>query len=310
MTQPAAKTAPPAKAATKAAAIPTFALYGEAAEGAQELLHIEEVRARSSLYQWEISPHTHRGLYQLLWVQSGALEVQLDATVQHVQGPVAIVVPPGVVHGFKFARDTEGLVLTLGNRFLVEGEFAATGERFCAVFESAAVLPMAEDKAGGARLAALLSNLLAEFHAPLSSDSPVVLWLARAILWLLTRMRPLPGDASGSRALRQRRIFTRFLLLVEQHVLEHWSLQQYAARLGLSTQGLNRLVRAVNGQSALEVVHARLTREACRRLVYTAAPVGNLAAELGFEDAAYFSRFFKKQTGKTPVVFRQERETA
>ena len=78
MKKPAIAVAPSAKAST----IPSFALYGEAAEGAQEVLHIEEIRARSSLYQWEISPHTHKGLYQLLWVQSGALAVQLDAAAK------------------------------------------------------------------------------------------------------------------------------------------------------------------------------------------------------------------------------------
>ncbi|MBK6593215.1 MAG: helix-turn-helix domain-containing protein [Burkholderiales bacterium] len=74
--------------------------------------------------------------------------------------------------------------------------------------------------------------------------------------------------------------------------------------MGLTTQRLNRLVRDINGQSALEVVHERLTREACRRLRYIAAPVANLASEMGFDDAAYFSRFFKKRTGQTPLEFR------
>ena len=286
--------------------IPAFALYGEEAASGNELLHIEEVRSRSSLYEWEISPHIHKGLYQLLWVQSGALDVQLDATVQHVQGPVAIVVPPGVVHGFKFAPDTDGLVLTLAGRFMVEGEFQPVGEVFCAAFDAAAVLSMADDTAAGARIAALLQNLLVEFHAPSAADSPVVHWLARSVIWWLTQLRPTRSDSRGNRALRNRRMFTRFLQLVEQHLLEQWTLEQYAARLGLSTQRLNRLAREVGSQSALEVVHERLTREACRRLIYTAAPVGNIAGELGFEDAAYFSRFFKRRTGKAPLAFRQE----
>lgn len=292
----------------KKVVIPAFALYGEDVVSGKEVLHIEEVRARSSLYQWEISPHIHRGLYQLLWVQSGALDVQLDATVQQVQGPVAIVVPPGVVHGFKFARDTDGLVLTLSERFMVEGEFQPVGAAFCAVFETAAVLPMTDDKVLGARITALLHNLVAEFHAPPAAESPVVLWLARSVIWLLTQLRPTRSDTRGPRTLRNRRVFTRFLQLVEQHLLEQWTLEQYATRLGLPTQRLNRLAREVSNQSALEVVHERLTREACRRLVYTAAPVGNIAGELGFEDAAYFSRFFKRRMGKTPVAFRLERD--
>lgn len=293
---------------SRKSAIPAFALYGEAQFADKEVLHIEEVRARSSLYQWEISPHTHKGLYQLLWVQSGALKVQLDDSVQQLQGPLAIVVPPGVVHGFKFARNTDGLVLTLGARFMVEGEFQPVGEAFCAAYDTAAVLPMAEDKAMVARLGALLHNLLAEFQVPQATQSPTVRWLARAVVWLITNQHAARTDTQAHRALRSQRLFTRFLQLVEQHVQEQWTLSQYADRLGLSTQRLNRLAREVNNQSALEVVHARLTREACRRLVYTAAPVGTIAEELGFEDAAYFSRFFRRRIGKTPLAFRQERD--
>ena len=269
-----------------------------------EVVHIEEVRARSSLYEWEISPHIHKGLYQVLWVRAGTLDVQLDAATQRVQGPVAIVVPPGAVHGFKFAPDTDGLVLSLGARFMVEGEFQPMGELFCATFETAAVLPLAEDIVVVSRITALLGSLLAEFQAPVAQDSPAIHWLARSVAWMLLQMCPSRSESGGDRALRNRRLFTRFLQLLEQRLLEQWTLEQFATRLGLSTQRLNRLAREVRGQSALQVVHERLTREACRRLIYTAAPVGIIAEELGFEDAAYFSRFFKRRTGKTPLDFR------
>ncbi|HPW28095.1 MAG TPA: helix-turn-helix domain-containing protein [Rhodoferax sp.] len=285
-------------------AIPAFALYGETAEPGQELLHIEEVQSRSSLYQWEISPHVHKGLYQVLWVNAGTVKFALDTVEHSHQGPLAIVVPPGVVHGFRFAPGTDGLVLTLSARFMVEGEFRTVGEAFRTAFASAAVLPLATEALASSRLSALLRNLADEFSLPSSTDSPVVLWLARAVVWHLAQIRPAPSDSRSNRALRQRTQFTRFLVLIEEHFLEHWSLEQYAARMGLTTQRLNRLVRDVNGQSALEVVHERLTREACRRLRYIAAPVANLASEMGFDDAAYFSRFFKKRTGLTPLEYR------
>jgi len=96
---------------------------------------------------------------------------------------------------------------------------------------------------------------------------------------------------------------------VEQHFLEHWRLTRYADRLGLSTQRLNRLARAESGRSALEIVHDRLTREACRRLYYVAAPAEKLALELGFDDPAYFSRFFKRRTGMSPRRWREQRRT-
>lgn len=290
--------------------IPSFALYGEAAAPGQELLHIEAVASRSRLYHWEISPHVHQGLYQVLWLQRGVAEVVLDEWVQRVQGPAAIVVPPAVVHGFRFAPDTEGLVLTLSARFLVEGEFQSVGESFRALFATPGVLDFSQDAAPADRLFALLRELAAEFAQPGAGDTPVPGWLARAVIWRLAQARAQGGQAAGARAHRHQALFTRFLLLVEQHFLEHWPLERYASRLGLSTQRLNRLTRAEAGRSALELVHERLTREACRRLVYIAAPAASLAGELGFEDPAYFSRFFKRRTGLSPQRWREAHRTA
>lgn len=294
-----------ARGGRQAVAIPTFALYGEAATPGQEMLHIEEVQSRSRLYHWEIEPHVHHGLYQVLWVQQGAAEVVLDEWREAVQGPAAIVVPPGVVHGFRFAPDTDGLVLTLSARFLVEGEFQSVGEAFRALFSAPGVLRFAQVEGPAARLDALFRELAAEFVLPGAAASPVAGWLARAVVWRLAQASAQGRQALDKRAHRHQALLTRFLLLVEQHFLEHWPLERYASRLGLSTPRLNRLVRAERGRSALELVHERLTREACRRLVYIAAPAANLATELGFEDPAYFSRFFKRRTGMSPHRYRQ-----
>ena len=282
-----------------------FALYGEAVTPGQELLHIEEVQSRSRLYHWEIAPHLHQGLYQILWIQAGWVEVGLDEWRADVRGPIAIVVPPGVVHGFRFAPDTDGRVLTFSARLLVEGEFQQLGDAFRSLFAAPGVLHFSADDPEALRLQAQLAELAAEFALPDSAASPVPLWIARAVIWRLARASARGAQVRAEQGHRHQLQFTRFLLLVEQHFLEHWPLKRYASRLGLSTQRLNRLVRAESGRSALELVHERLTREACRRLAYIAAPAASLALELGFADPAYFSRFFKRRTGLSPQRWRQ-----
>jgi len=283
--------------------VPTFALYGEPPAAGQELLHVEEVQSRSRLYHWEIDTHVHQGLYQVVWIARGEAEVVLDGPRHSVDGPAAVVVPPGVVHGFRFAPETDGLVLTLSPRFLVEGELQAAGEAFRELFAAPGTVRF-DSAESAARLDALLRALAAEFAAPGATETPVVGWLARSVVWRLAQVAQ--DRAQGEeREYRHHALFTRFLLLVESHFLEHWTLERYASRLGLSTARLNRLVRAEAGRSALDVVHERLTREACRRLVYIVAPAASLAADLGFEDPAYFSRFFKRRTGMTPLQWRQ-----
>ena len=286
--------------------VPAFALYGETRDTgiASEGLHIEPIQSRSRLYHWEIDAHLHRGLHQVVWVARGSAEVDLDGSHSRCAAPAAIAIPPGVVHAFRFAPDTEGYVLTLDPRALVEGDPTHAAQALQTLFAAPRVLALDAQAGEVQRSAALLGELLAEFLAPRAAGTPVPLWLARAVVWRLAQLPPhVPG--AGRPARPQRALFARFLALVETHHLEHWPVGRYAAQLGLSPQRLNRLARTETGLSAQALVHERLLREACRRLVYIAAPVSRLAFELGFDDPAYFCRFFKLRTGLAPSAFRE-----
>jgi AraC family transcriptional activator of pobA len=279
-------------------AIPAFALYGEAQAPPVEMLHIEAIQSRSRQHRWEIDAHTHRGLHQLVWVAAGPAEVILEGRREACRGPVAVVIPPGVAHAFRFTPETDGQVLTFCPRAVVEGDLPATGEALRELFALPRVLHFDADAAACRRIASLIGDLGDEFASADGAGSPVPLWLARAVVWRLARQvaQQVRGPASrGGHAQ-----FTRFVVLVEAHHREHWPVSRYADRLGLTPERLNRVTRAETGQAALDLVHERLAREACRRLTYVAAPISQLAYELGFEDPAYFCRFFKRRTGHSP----------
>lgn len=281
--------------------IPAFVLYGEPYGRIDAKLHIEPIQSRSRLHRWEIDPHTHHALHQVLWVAAGPAEIELDGTRQQCDGPVAVVIPPGVVHGFRFSADTDGQVLTFNPAAMIEGDAPGTGDALRALFAAARVLPFAAGSEPAGRIGMLMEGLAAEFAAPDAADSPVPLWLARSAIWRLARH----GAQLEKAGREQHALFTRFTVLVEEHHRDHWPVARYADALGLSVERLNRLTRAETGQAALDLVHDRLTREACRRLMYIAAPIATLAFELGFEDPGYFCRFFKRRTGRSPRAFRR-----
>ncbi|MDZ5459544.1 helix-turn-helix domain-containing protein [Azohydromonas lata] len=291
---------------TPSSALPAFSLYGEAGAPNAPLLHIESIHSRSRLYDWEIHAHVHQGLHQVLWLRAGQVEAVLDESRSLGQGPMAFVIPPGVAHAFRFSPDCDGYVFTVNATLLAEGDGARVGDALQALFAAPRALAPAADAPEVARLQALFDALFAE-HEACGDNDPVPGWLGRALVWRLAQLdrRDAQAGTRRPRAGALQSLYTRWVVLMESHYREHWPVSRYAERLGLSTERLNRMVRAETGCNAQALLHARLAREACRRLVHVAAPVSRLAFELGFQDPAYFCRFFKRQTGLSPSDYRQ-----
>lgn len=62
------------------------------------------------------------------------------------------------------------------------------------------------------------------------------------------------------------------------------------------------------GKGAKSVITDRIALEAKRLLVHTNRPIYLLAEGLGFEEATNFAKFFKRETGFTPIDFRKQYE--
>ncbi len=97
--------------------------------------------------------------------------------------------------------------------------------------------------------------------------------------------------------------FIAFKLVVETSLTEQPSINAIAEKLALSTNSLYRIVKEYAGTSPKDYFIHRLMTEAQRRLRYTNISVKELAYELGFNDPDYFSRLFKKSTGKSASEF-------
>jgi AraC-like DNA-binding protein len=98
-----------------------------------------------------------------------------------------------------------------------------------------------------------------------------------------------------------------FKVFVENNLIYHPTIEDIAKELALSTDRLYQLVKRYSGRSPKEFITNRLILEARRRMYYgKRSSVKELAFELGFNDPDYFSRLFKKATGKTVAEFFQD----
>jgi AraC family transcriptional activator of pobA len=130
--------------------------------------------------------------------------------------------------------------------------------------------------------------------------------LLTLLLLMLVRRTPRePSEAGVSGPTpKETRLVERFRELIDEHYRQHWQLQSYASMLAVSLVQLRAACAAVAGQSPTKMIHARLVTEAKRHLIFGNLSMEQIAFGLGFSDAAYFTRFFRKEVGQSPSQFR------
>ncbi len=264
-------------------------------------LHCEPLALRAETLGWTIPAHRHEALHQIQFLRRGRAAVTLDGVAADLVAPALLMVTPGCVHAFRFDGAAEGLQVTVPSARLDRAlaDVPLLRERL----SQTQMLQGPAVSEGLPQLQALWDALQQEFDtvAP-GRHEALQAHLVLLATWLLRRV--LPDAAQAQRHAQRDTLVQRFRALIELHLRQHAALGFYAQRLKVTPDHLSRACRAVTGQSALDLLHERMLVEAQRLLAYTDGSVAAVAADLGFEDAAYFSRFFSRRAGRAPAAWR------
>lgn len=98
----------------------------------------------------------------------------------------------------------------------------------------------------------------------------------------------------------------RFKKLVAERFVLQASVQEYADELGVSVSRLNSVVKDGTGMTPGQIMRNELVLAAKRLLAHSNKNISEICFELNFEDPSYFGRFFKREAGVTPSVFRED----
>jgi AraC family transcriptional activator of pobA len=279
--------------------IPVFKLYGESLDWpTPDLLHCETISSRSREHEWEIKPHRHADLCQLLFVFKGQAELEIEGQRTQLQTPAIQVLPPLSVHGFRFSEDVEGFIVTLATP-LINHLQAQLGDSVHAL-ASAENYPAGID---GDYLNSLFSALQAEYNGHQPAREMLMHSLVSVIMVWVSRQAIVRHKAS-QRPQRQREYLNGFIQLVEETYRQHVKVEDLAHRLGISVSHLNGTCRELAGQPALQIMHERQLLEAKRLLTYTSMTIYEMSELLGFSDPTNFTRLFRRRVGISPKAFR------
>lgn len=248
-------------------------------------------------------PHRH-DFYHVVWVTRGSGVHIIDSEQYEVKPDSLFFMSPGQVHDFQLSEDTEGYTINFSAEFyalqlknknsLNEIPVYAIEQPISAVYLDPA---QADD------LRKLIEDIAAEYEGEQSGHHDLL--RSYLSIFLIKASRMAEPAANGDPTQRSVSITRRFKGLLEQHFRTVVEVEQYARMLRVTERALNEATRRAAGVTASKLIRERVMLEAKRLLLHSEVAVSEIADQLSFDDPAYFSRCFKKHTGRSPVDYRQ-----
>lgn len=228
-----------------------------------------------------------RGAIVILCTDGGGF-CESGGVRQTVRAGQALVIGPGVPHHYGAQDEDPWTIWWLH----LTGSTVPVWMEEVSAAQAPAVLPV-----GDARH---LTTLVAEIVILLESDTTARgLRQASGLAWQFLNELMVGDDRLET---------DEPVRIVQQHLLQNLSAQHRVAdladRVGLSSSHLAARFREATGGGIIEHLTGLRMARARELLGLTSMPVGEVAAEVGFTDAFYFSRTFRRTHGCSPSAFR------
>ncbi|MEU9983879.1 AraC family transcriptional regulator [Streptomyces sp. NPDC050856] len=241
-------------------------------------------------------PHRHT-FYEIVHVTGGSGTHVIDLARWRLRPPNLCVLAPGQVHHWEDTSGLEGSVILFTDDFLLDHP----GDRD--ILRRLGERPwLTLDEGDRVWVNRLIAELTDEYQRGADGFDSVL----RALLHILVvRAARLPEPAAAPPApTRSGSVAEEFARLVAAADPALWSVRACADRIGVTTGYLAEAVKAATGRTPGQLVREARVHEAKRLLARTDLTVRQVAARVGLGDAAYFCRFFRRETGVSPGDFR------
>ncbi|WP_202701498.1 AraC family transcriptional regulator [Flavobacterium sp. UGB4466] len=147
----------------------------------------------------------------------------------------------------------------------------------------------------------LFERLQAAYLETEIDNADIVQSYLMALFFEMNKNAPKTSKSNTAAAV----IFAKFKKLIYANIRTHHQVNYYASLLNVTPNHLNKSVKSATGKSAVKWIDETILTEAKYLLYQTTFSVSEIAMQVGHEDHSYFSRFFKKHEGITPIQYRK-----
>jgi AraC family transcriptional regulator, transcriptional activator of pobA len=249
-------------------------------------------------------PHRH-DFFEVLYLLKGSGYHVIDGNQYEIKPPCVFFMSPGQAHKLELSLDIDGFIFIFTSDFyqlnrsnqnsLIEFPFFYTIHQ-----DNPPLLLSSENDIRFLEL--LFRQSIHEINHTGESSPEMLRSILDLILTTCAARYPTHELLKNNR--KGQIIVKRFFHLIEENFQRNLLLSDYARLIGVTPNHLTQTVRQLTGKSSSQVIKAKQLLEIKRLLFHTNLTVSEIANLLHFEDQSYFTKFFKRETGSTPLQYR------
>lgn len=253
-------------------------------------------------------PHRHN-YFSVIWSLNTTGKHIIDFREYSIRPQSIFFVSPGQVHQVITDPNPTGLVILFTCDFLQRNNIREDFISNLKLFRSSDDTPPMEiNEAMHQRLQIFARGMMDAFESDSEFRLDTIGSYLKLFLIECNGNCTLAPESNTQNVEVKRTIVQNFKTLVEKHFRQWHQVQEYAENLNVSPNYLNEVIKLAIGQSAKEYIQTRLVLEAKRMSLFTGLSSKEIGFDLGFDDPSHFSKFFKLNTGKSVLEFKEELE--
>jgi len=248
-----------------------------------------------------LSPHRHSFYLSVLFTKgTGTHEIEFNKF--KIQPGKVFMMMPGQVHNWELSKDIEGYIFFHSKDFFnLNFTFdKVTSYPFFSCLRNTPQIVL--KKAAIQQIELIYKEIIAEYHQNNLLKFQKITSLINLLYINLSR-EYIPDKIENYQHLGYLSKLQELEKLIDINFKTAKYPKLYAEMMHISVKHLTRICKTCINKTVSEIISDRIILEAKRMMAFSKNNISEIIYELGYEDNSYFSRLFKKKTGKTPSDF-------
>lgn len=243
--------------------------------------------------------------YEIVWLKSGSGVHIIDTVNYPYAGSALFMLSPGQLHHIRPIENGDGYIIKFTPSLFTDNKDLDEYLIKTGLFDNIQSEPLIKLNASiHAVLDDVLKKMEAEFNTEEEDKEKIMLAYLKILITHISRLKKINVSKETAGLDISFSLFQKYKVEVEKSFKTIHGVQTYAKMLQTQSRTLNSLSKKYTGKTAGDIISDRILLEAKRELYYNTKSIKEIGYELGFDDPAYFTRFFKKKTGLSPQEYK------